>query len=412
MIMLGIIEKIKKFNKNLIEPQNQSMLLLYSNSFRILSFMLVISILLGVLGVYTLHKYQNYTLQQLQFSQFHDDKYFYKILEVEKIPINQKIKSYEIFGLYFVGNYNLLIKNNNDNGLLLNIYDLCKFMLIFYLISLISLTSVFIFFLILSLNRERSIALKSLAGNEAILTNKSFILITENIHHELNTPLEVIDNKLEKIHSVISEYVSRKNPQHNKRDIDIKLNSLEEDFHFIKQSSEQIYSVLEKTRGFKHLRYSNGNKSIYDIVEGAFKIMSISNSNFKYQIDPKLKKYKLNYSIVKDFKNADLLNIVLNHIKNSLEANSNKIHIIFNNYNKKLLSFSIIDNGNGVKENLKKHIFSPNFSTKAEYDNVIRGNGLYLNKSILNGSQGDVILLDSTQYGATFQIKISVIPND
>jgi hypothetical protein len=76
-------------------------------------------------------------------------------------------------------------------------------------------------------------------------------------------------------------------------------------------------SVLEKTRGFKHLRYSNGNKSIFDIIDGAFKIMSISNSNFTYNIDNRLNDYKLNYKLVKDFKNADLLNIVLNHIKKS-----------------------------------------------------------------------------------------------
>ena len=61
------------------------------------------------------------------------------------------------------------------------------------------------------------------------------------------------------------------------------------DFEFIKTSSEQIYNILEKMKGFKHMRYSNGNKTIHDVFEGAFKIISISNTNYEHQIDDKLK---------------------------------------------------------------------------------------------------------------------------
>lgn len=439
MIML-VIRNIKKYITQIkLQIENNihttSVNFMHSNIIKIIGFMLLVSILECGFFIYVLYNYKNHTQQQANiFLYNHPSKSSmkelceiigcYAILPNAIVKYDRtnalnfriifdnneiEIKTNNTFGLLFDDDYRLII-NQHNIPIILDMTSIYSYIKYTYCVSIILLSLFFIIFLVLSLKRERSIALKSLAGNEAILTNKSFILITENIHHELNTPLEVIDNKLEKIHSIIVEYLSRKNPNHDKRDIDIALGCLEEDFYFIKQSSEQIYSVLEKTRGFKHLRYSNGNKSIFDIIDGAFKIMSISNSNFTYNIDNRLNDYKLNYKLVKDFKNADLLNIVLNHIKNSLEANSNKIHIVFNSYGKYSLSFSIIDNGKGVKPHLIKQIFSPNFSTKSNFDNVIRGNGLYLNKSILNSSQGDVTLLDSTQYGATFKIKIMVLP--
>ena len=107
-----------------------------------------------------------------------------------------------------------------------------------------------------------------------------------------------------------------------------------------------------------------------------------------------------------------MLNILLNHLKNSLEANSNKIHIVFNNINKNSLYFSIIDNGSGIPQEMVKRIFLPNSSTKEEYNQFIRGNGLYLNKSILTLSQGDVTLLNTSKYGTTFQLRITITPKE
>lgn len=279
----------------------------------------------------------------------------------------------------------------------------------------------------LSIKEEREFSLRALAGNEALLANKSMILITENIHHELNTPMEVIDNKIHKSHKVLTEYLQEEysnwrgfQKENNldetdynyykseeRRAFNRKLLKMEEDFEFIKESSESVYAVLERMRGFKHLRYSNGNKSISSIIEGAFKLISVSNSNFECNVDEELRKYTINSDT---FKNADLLNIIINHIKNSLEANSNKIHIIFTAGNKDFITFRIIDNGNGIKQSNRKNIFEPNFSTKVIGVNGIRGNGLYLNKSILKSGGGDVKLIDSTRYGTTFEIKVPAKP--
>jgi signal transduction histidine kinase len=241
----------------------------------------------------------------------------------------------------------------------------------------------FLIHLYSSILREQEEAIVLLAGNEALLSNKSMISITENIHHELNTPLEVIDNKVEKIYRALDDYLVRAKEETPHREIDHKIKKLGKDFDFIKVSSEQIYNVLDKMKGFKQLRYSNGNKSIYDTVETAFKIISISNTDYDFFIDPDLKLYALRI-----LKNADFLSIMINHIKNSLEASSSCIHITMNIHTEDYTFIDIIDNGIGIKID-PSLVFKPNFSTKST-EFGIRGNGMYLNKHILLASGGDI----------------------
>ena len=405
---------------NSLKYKNSVPFIIYSNSVKIVLLWLLITTIELISSIYILIQYKLHMEVQLEsFKTINilnkNDKYITEeiciILQCHNISYTNIIK-YHFKYIDFNENWDIVITDYNENEptkyITLDTDDLYVHIQFFHFVSTISLLLFFVCALFFTLRKERALALKSLAGNEAILTNKSFILITENIHHELNTPLEVIDNKVEKINNTIQAYLHKRTPIDNEREIDKELLTLEDDFQFIRQSSEQIYMVLEKTRGFKQLRYSNGNKSIYDIIEGAFKIIGISNTNFSYKIDKELKNYKLNHKIVKDFKNADLLNILLNHLKNSLEANSNKIHIVFNNINKNSLYFSIIDNGSGIPQEMVKRIFLPNSSTKEEYNQFIRGNGLYLNKSILTLSQGDVTLLNTSKYGTTFQLRITV----
>jgi len=296
-----------------------------------------------------------------------------------------------------------------------------KLIIMFTIVVPISL-AIFIYPLFISIRNEKENAIRQNVGNEALLANKSMIMITENIHHELNTPLEIIDNKIEKIHRIIDNYLIGEYNffrEHNKgtnidgltreewekiqkREIDLKLIKLSPDFEFIKTSSEQIYNILEKMKGFKHMRYSNGNKTIHDVFEGAFKIISISNTNYIHKIDDKLKKFSIEST---KFRNADLLGIAINNIKNSIEANASKVLIIYGGFENGLLKVRIIDNGNGIPSNAKKHIFDPNFSTKSN-DNSIRGNGMYLNKQIIKQGGGDTTVIETSKVGTTIELVI------
>lgn len=259
-------------------------------------------------------------------------------------------------------------------------------------------------------------------GTEAILSNQSMIMITENVHHELNTPLEVIENKLEKIKRTIQEYILGEFKEFEDADkiispekikINNKMVRLTKDFDFVHLSLEQVFSTLDRMRGFKHLKYSNGNKTVYDICEGACQIMIIRNSGFDYEIDEELKKYKLRHASAKDLKNVDLLNILINHLKNSLEAKSSLVRMELGGFSKGTINVQIIDNGNGIPKNFISDVFKPNFSTKST-KGTVRGNGMYLNKYILNNSGGDVDILDSNENGTIIEIYIpgEKIPED
>ena len=316
--------------------------------------------------------------------------------------------------LYISENYEIIIFNKKSNTyfiintdtMLQNYFIL---MIIFIPLSLI----IYIIPLILSIKEEKEEAILINAGSEALLANKSMINITENIHHELNTPLEVIDNKIEKIHSELSAFLLEeyemtehiKDIPEDRIQRNRRLVKLNEDFEFIKTSSEQIYAVLEKMKGFKHLRYSNGNKTLKDIIDGGFKIINISNTNFEYKVDQKLQNFRIGTEHSHKLKNADLLSIILNHIKNSLEANASKIFILFAKFENDFIYIRIIDNGNGIPEKAQKNIFAANFSTK-DSDNGIRGNGMYLNKQILLNAEGDIKLISSSNKGTTLELKI------
>lgn len=318
-------------------------------------------------------------------------------------------------------NIAIYLKEANSYFILSNSDLSTKLLIILMTVIPISL-AIFIYPLFISIRNEKENAIRQNAGNEALLANKSMIMITENIHHELNTPLEIIDNKIEKIHKVIDDYLigeynffqkygssidtdtmTREDWEKiEKREIDAKLIKLTPDFEFIRTSSEQIYNILEKMKGFKHMRYSNGNKTIYDVFEGAFKIISISNSNYEHKTEERLKAFSIESA---NFRNADLLGMAINNIKNSIEANASKVLIVFGGFKNGLLKVRIIDNGGGIPEAAKKHIFDPNFSTKSN-DNSIRGNGMYLNKQIIKQGGGDTTVIETSKVGTTIELII------
>jgi K+-sensing histidine kinase KdpD len=229
-------------------------------------------------------------------------------------------------------------------------------------------------------------------GNEALLTNKSMIMITENIHHEMNTPLEVIDNKIQKIKMKMKKL----DP--------LKLVQIEDDFEFIDTSSAQIRNILEKMKTFKNLRYSKKNQNIHKIFSNVFKMISMSSTNFEFSISDELKSVTINEDALTS---SDLLNIGINHVKNSLEGGASKVYIIFEKIENDNLYIRIIDNGNGIAKNNQKKIFNPNFSTKSDFEGL-RGNGMYLNKQIMNNAGGDIKLISSTKKGTTIGLNFHI----
>ena len=293
-------------------------------------------------------------------------------------------------------------------------------------------TMFFIFFIVFFIHQEIQTKKRNsqqVLGETSILREKNMQLLTENINHELNTPLAIISGLI-----------------HN---MEIQLTSLGLNFAFdqIYSALDQIKTVLERMSNFKQIKYSNGNKTLYDIVSYSANSMSIYKKyNFQINVVKELKMYGVDNS---KLNNADVLNLVTNHFKNSLEATADRIETSVKfDPDKKLLYLYIIDNGTGVRgldgqiisPNKYDCVFDPYWSTKNEKGEFIfgqfndpksilkrliikaktdikiwlhpgsygkiRGIGLYLNRQFLLDAGGDIKLIETSDKGTVFVLKL------
>ena len=181
---------------------------------------------------------------------------------------------------------------------------------------------------------------KRLLKNE----NDVRLVLIENLRHEISTPLAVLNSKIVKY--------SHFYPTADK--------------NIIEGAFEQIYNIVNKIHRYKIIK--NRDQNLYEVFEFAFESVTIGFSYIEYNIDLSLKHYKTSMN------NLDLAGIVINFIKNSIEANSTIINIILDED-----EIIIRDNGNGIKqEDIKK----------ARNKNDIRGSGLFINRIILEESKG------------------------
>jgi len=297
------------------------------------------------------------------------------------------------------------------------------------------------------------------ASRTAALHNKNMSMLAEQLHHEINTPLTVVKTLCDKIFDEmkaasvceIGKDSKKEGPCESCR-VPKRYMTLRGYKKMIDNNIKQAYVVIERMAEVKQVRYSNGNKSIYDISKATFDIMGVYNrANYKYTIDDDLRRFVVDHRT--GIKNHELMNILLNHIKNSLEAEASEISIVKYSIRPYIPSFHdkvvmqavlyvdkyiarpiaslivvamekflskdgkshtskleilLVDNGNGVPESAKTNIFNLNWSSKSK-EGIVRGAGLYLNRAILRTAGGDVKLIESSDQGTTFMLTIPIV---
>jgi sensor histidine kinase regulating citrate/malate metabolism len=217
-------------------------------------------------------------------------------------------------------------------------------------------------------------------------------------------------------------------------------------FYNIDTAVNIIQEIVNTTKETKHLNFSNGNKTLYDLILGSINsLKTFQRSNFKYSIDPRLKTCTLDHD--SGFTNAIFLSIFINLIKNSLESRSSNI-VVNSVTDKNRTQIYIADDGHGVRDKesgliiSKKYynkIFEANYSTKDEAGNSFvasekmsiidkikrklsfyfheevhsgssRGVGLYLSKQLLLRYQGNIELLTTNESGSVFLLNVKSEP--
>lgn len=206
----------------------------------------------------------------------------------------------------------------------------------------------------------------------------------ENLNHEVNSPLFILSRKLKDI--------EKDSPQIDKQE-----------FEIINNAIEQISAVMQRTREVKRINNSSDDKSIFDLIESTVLMISVMRAeHIICKTDPQLKNFYLDQEAIS---NGMFINVLTNHIKNSIEACADTLTSEFIRFSKNKIVFVLGDNGNGISDEARKKIFDRGFSTKGS--KLTRGVGLSINRSILEGAGGYVKLTDKKP-GTQFEIMVPV----
>jgi len=214
------------------------------------------------------------------------------------------------------------------------------------------------------------------------------------IHHELKTPLTAIEAISTKNKFLIDEL-----------EIDPKIKEeLNKNYNLLENSVMNMFNTINAVQQLKTLD-DNKNISIYDVIERSLEIFKLSSSyKFTYLVDKEFKQCK------PDKLNPHLLsNIIINHVKNSLEADARIIKFEYNDFytqnDKTILQMYIIDDGKGIPKEVLKTAYDLKVTTKKNGTGV----GLYICKEVLNQFGGDENIQMTSEYGTVIDLKIPVL---
>lgn len=268
---------------------------------------------------------------------------------------------------------------------------------------------------------ERNSFLETISNHERESRRNILFNLAININHELNSLLVTLRSVLADIKYIVNEnenVLKHKNDENNvccyKYDeCKIVLDDIGYMVELGDEAIDNIYDVIRPLGNYKKIEYSNGDKNIYMLAVSAISMVKYSeryvNLNNMVYIDPKLKLYSLDHSL--GMHNGVLVTILINHIKNSLEANANNISIELKDITPKYLYVAITDDGDGIPPNVLNEIFNLNITTKGNISEYERGVGMYINKNMLNVKyDGDVYVEKSVVgEGTTIVVKIRYV---
>lgn len=326
------------------------------------------------------------------------------------IQIKDNIDSINISGMQFgnsILNYDMAITNiiriHNKKYIITrsSLVDISVriFNNTYYQVSVLILT-INLIFMYYNIVYKKSVEKRHKKFMENKLHYQTTLILTENLHHELNTPITVITNKSKKLQMKINS-IQQGTLLRDSCNIDESVN----DFNAMNTSITLIRDIMDRMKSFKHMKVYESKRTVYEVIKSSCELVKVSQpDNFEYYIDDDLKKYKSNS---KNLKNGELTGILVNHIKNSIEANASSIKFKLSNLskNKSMLSFYVADNGNGIPAKSIDNIFSENSSSK-DFD---RGNGLYVNKFLIENAKGTLSLMSTSTKGTIFELSIPCI---
>lgn len=245
---------------------------------------------------------------------------------------------------------------------------------------------------------------------------KELLLLTAKFRSEiffLRKSMQEIENAMVRSYSI---YNAVKNSSIGESDLEkvaADCLALSIDIHEIKKDYNRIVMSMEKLMPTDNKYSSMKLSEIFETI----------NDVFSGYLDAIEKNIKLTFEMDKDFKTDDYLiviSILNNLIQNSIEASMDNdpyinVKCMMNNEN---ITFSVTDNGKGIKDKDRELIFEPGYTTKfnPETGKVSTGLGLTHIKMLTKHLKGKIRIntetVGVTEFIVEFPTEVLVIKED
>ena len=249
--------------------------------------------------------------------------------------------------------------------------------------------------------------------------------LTAGIAHEIQNPLNFVNNFSEVNKELVDELKSEKSKAKSERDEELEnqlLNDIGQNLDKINHHGKRADAIVKGM--LQHSRTSSGQKEPTDINGLADEYLRLAyhglrakdksfNAKFETDLDPSVGKI----NIVAQ----DIGRVLLNLINNAFYAVSEKARLITAGYEpqvivqtKRMISksygdqveISVKDNGNGIPKKIRDKIFQPFFTTKPTGQGT--GLGLSLAYDIVKAHGGELKVENREGDGASFVITLPV----
>ena len=275
---------------------------------------------------------------------------------------------------------------------------------------------------------ERTVELQNLLNhlkqtqNQLIQSEKLASLgeLTAGIAHEIQNPLNFVNNFSELSVELIEELKEERGKENGERDEDLEnelLSNISENLEKITHHGKRASSIVKGM--LEHSRTSTGVKELTDINALADEYLRLSyhglrakNKNFNALLKTNFAKNIEKVNIVPQ----DIGRVILNLITNAFYAVTEKKKEISQGYEPTVLVSSmkfndkielkISDNGQGIPEKVLAKIFQPFFTTKPTGEGT--GLGLSLSYDIIKAHGGTLECESVENEGTTFIIKLPI----
>ena len=243
--------------------------------------------------------------------------------------------------------------------------------------------------------------------------------LTAGIAHEIQNPLNFVNNFSEVSHELIDE-MKEEIKQGNFKEVNLIADDVKQNLAKINHHGQRASSIVKGM--LEHSRTSSGEKTLTDInalceeyLRLAYQSMRSKDKSFQCEtrlhLDPSLP----NINVV----GPDISRVILNLLNNAFQACNEKsgslkierngnytpfVTITTKNHSNKI-EIIIKDNGNGIPDSIKEKIFQPFFTTKPTGQGT--GLGLSLAYDIVKAHGGE-ITIESQPGNTIFKIILPV----